>query len=63
MVVGSADHRRMLRHFQKVKGVLRHVRSIMAETRRVSAWQADHIHQMDIIMENLILHFLDPETM
>ena len=63
MVVGRADHRRMHRRLQKVKGVLRHVRSIMAETHRVSAQQADPMHQMDIIMENLILHCLDPETM
>ena len=63
MVVGSADHRQMIQHFQKVKGVLRHIHSIMAETHRVSAQQADRMHQMDIIMENLILHFLDPETM
>ena len=63
IVIGSEEHQRMLRRFQKVKGVLRHIRCIMAETRRVSQQQADHLHRIDILIEHVILHFLDPDTM
>jgi hypothetical protein len=63
LIVGSAKHRRMLRRFQKIKGALRHIRRIMAEHRRVSCEQDDCMHRVDIVMESIINHFVDPHTM
>ena len=63
LIVGSAKHRRMLRRFEKVKDALRIMRRVMAETRRVGHQQADRMHRMEMIMDSLILHFLDPDRM
>lgn len=54
---------RMEHQFFKVKNAMKTLREELAEARRINYEQDDHLHKIDLVMENIINKYLDPSSM
>jgi hypothetical protein len=61
--VGSTRERRIYRRFDKIKGALEQLRETVLEARKANVEQNDRLVKLDLIMDNMIKNFCDPEMM
>ena len=63
ITVGSTQERRIYRRFNKIKGALEQLWETVLEARKANIEQNDRLVKLDLIMDNMIKHFCDPEMM
>ena len=63
ITVGSRRECRIYRRFEKIKGALKELRETVLVARRANVEQNDRLVKLDLIMDNMINNFCDPELM
>ena len=54
---------RIYRRFDKIKGALEQLWETVLEARKANVEQNDRLVKLDLIMDNMIKNFCDPEMM